>query len=232
MRQKLLDAGYKSIIALTGGIASGKSNIRKILGTLGAVTIDADVLGHLAYHPTGSVYEKICKEFPQVVSPTDKSIDRRKLGDLVFGDSSAAQSARSKLNSIVWPAVADMMESVFLKELDTLRASSDSHVPENGPVAVFEAALFLESDWDFVDEVWIAYVPLEEAIHRLVVSRGLDYDSALARIQSQKSNEERFELAKKKNLFTVCINTSGTFDETREIVQREWTTLLSERIPK
>lgn len=232
MRQKLLDAGYKSIIALTGGIASGKSNIRKILGTLGAVTIDADVLGHLAYHPTGPVYEKICKEFPQVVSPTDKSIDRRKLGDLVFGDSSAAQSARSKLNSIVWPAVADMMESVFLKELDTLRASPDSHVQENGPVAVFEAALFLESDWDFVDEVWIAYVPLEEAIHRLVVSRGLDYDSALARIQSQKSNEERFELAKKKNLFTVCINTSGTFDETREIVQREWTTLLSERIPK
>lgn len=73
------------VIGLTGGIASGKSSVAKRLAHLGAVTIDCDILGHKAYEVGTTCYRKVVEEFgPHIVRDEDDSIDRRKLGSIVF----------------------------------------------------------------------------------------------------------------------------------------------------
>jgi dephospho-CoA kinase len=77
-------------IGLTGGICSGKSNVGKVLRELGARVIDADVVGHSVYAVGKPAYHQTIERFGNdIVNPIDHSIDRRKLGALVFGDALA-----------------------------------------------------------------------------------------------------------------------------------------------
>ena len=93
------------VIGLTGGIGSGKSTVSNILAELGAVVLDADRVGHEAYQPGTETWKEVVAAFGQEVVASDGSIDRKKLGAIVFGDPAALE----RLNGIMHPRMYDMM---------------------------------------------------------------------------------------------------------------------------
>lgn len=150
-RRRGQDGPY--VVGLTGSIASGKSSAAQYLGSLGAVVIDADKLGHRAYLKGSDCFQALVKEFGEaIVSPETGEIDRRTLGRLVFANGSARLP---RLNSIVWPAIARLAEEDLMK------------VPPTS-IVVLEAAVLLEAGWDqLVDEVWTLIIPRDTALARI-----------------------------------------------------------------
>lgn len=106
------------IIGLTGGLASGKSSIRKRLEKLGAVTIDCDLLGHKTYIKDTNAYKKLIETFgAENILDDNMNINRRSLGSIVFGKPDELK----KLTDIVWPEIRNLIkieiENLFEKGL-------------------------------------------------------------------------------------------------------------------
>ncbi len=186
------------VIGLTGGIASGKSVVSRMLAEHGALVIDADKVGHEAYAPGSGCYEAVIDAFGRDVVGEDGEIDRKALGAKVFG----SPAERKRLEGIVWPWMRETME----RRLAGLRA-------EGVPVVVLEAAVLIEADWiPIVDQVWLVVVPPEVARERIMSRNGLTAEQADARINAQLTNAERGKRTQ------VVIDNSGTLDELRERV--------------
>ena len=202
------------VIGLTGGIGSGKSAVAQILAEQGAVILDADRLGHEVYLPGRPAYDEIVAEFGADVVAQDGSIDRKKLGPIVF--SSPEKLAR--LNSITHPRMKEMMRE---KLADADRAGTE--------VAVLEAALLFDAGWDdLTDEVWVTVVDAATAARRAAERSGIPVEQVLERIQkAQMASDERI---RRSNL---VIDTSGTLEDTRRRTLEAWGELLrrlSERV--
>ena len=165
------------VIGLTGGIGTGKSEVGRILATLGAVVIDADQLGHHAYTPHTEIWHEVVKAFGEGILQASGEIDRKQLGAIVFAD--PEQLAR--LNGIMHPRMARMVS----QQIEKLREEGASAV-------VVEAAVLFEAGWDsMVDEVWTTESPLDNVADRLMARNGLDRAEVVKRIKSQMSSEER-----------------------------------------
>ena len=196
------------VIGLTGGIASGKSTAARHLDELGASVIDADRLGHRVYEPGSTGFAAVVKAFGDEVVGADGAIDRGVLGGKVFGRPEQLR----RLTDIVWPQIRAFAE----------REIADLAERDPGGVAVLEAAVLLEAGWeDLADEVWVVLVETETAIARLAERNALSREQALARIESQLSNAERRARA------DVSIENSGTLEELRAQLDREWRRLTS-----
>mmetsp|Transcript_7091 Transcript_7091/g.9944 ORF Transcript_7091/g.9944 Transcript_7091/m.9944 type:complete len:227 (-) Transcript_7091:22-702(-) len=182
------------VIGVTGGIASGKSTVSKILRDhCGAAIIDADKLGHESYLPGQPCHEKLIREFGDRIISDDYTINRKVLAGIVFDD----PSKRMTLQSIVWPEIKSMAR-------DMIRNYSS----RNQECVVLEAAVMLEAGWeDIVDQLWVVSTDQNTAIERLEKRNGLTEHQALARINSQMSNNERESKA------DVVIHTNGTLEE-------------------
>lgn len=186
-------------IGLTGGIASGKSHIAADLHSLGAFAVDADKLGHEAYRRGTPTFDAIVARFGPAIVAASGEIDRPALGKIVFAD--AAQM--SALTDIVWPAIGHL-----------LRARLESAERAGAKVAVVEAAVMLEAGWhSHVDEIWVAWVPREVAIERLMRRNALSRDAACVRLDAQWTNEQRLQFA------NVDINTDRPREQTQELVR-------------
>jgi dephospho-CoA kinase len=195
------------VIGLTGGIASGKSVVSRMLAGRGAHIIDADKLGHEAYAPGSECYRAVVQAFGNDVVAEDGEIDRKALGAKVFGD----PVQRRRLEGIVWPWMRGEME----KRLAALRAQGER-------VVVLEAAVLIEADWTpIVDQVWLVTVPRELARERIVSRNGLTPEQADARIDAQLTNEERARHA------SVIIENSGTLEDLERRVGEEWDRLVA-----
>ena len=118
------------VIGLTGGIGTGKSEGADILGNLGAAVINADIIGHQAYLPETKTWKAIIDEFGVDIIAPDRTIDRKKLGAIVFGD----PNRLAILNGIMFPAIYEIIQDRIL-DLE--------HSGWN--VVVVEAALFIEA---------------------------------------------------------------------------------------
>jgi dephospho-CoA kinase len=189
------------VIGLTGGIGTGKSTVAQVLQGQGLSVLSADLVGHEVYLPGRPGYHEIAKEWPQVVSP-DGSIDRKKLGAIVFAD----PRELAKLNSITHPRMKGMMREK-LGELDKKGAK----------VVVLEAALLLEARWDdLTDEIWVTAAPPETAAKRVAERSGLDPDRVMERIRAQMSTEERMKRA------NAAIDTNGDMESTRRQTLELW----------
>ena len=190
-------------IGLTGGIASGKSTVTDAMQELGAVILNADLVGHEAYEPGKPAYDDLIKAWGQdIVDPETKFIDRRKLGGIVFSDPAALHT----LNSIVWPRIYDMVAERF-----------DAYRKDDVDVVVLEAAVLIEANWmPLVDEVWVTTTSEEEASRRLQARSSITEEQALARIRSQITNQERLNHA------DVVIDTNRTIPEVQERVHELW----------
>lgn len=193
------------VIGLTGGIASGKSTVSRLLAERGAFVIDADRLGHEVYRPGTPAFAKIIEVFGPEVVGADGQIDRQALGNRVFGD----PAAMKQLTDIVWPAIHDLAK----RRLAELR--------EQGvDVAVLEAAVLIEAGWlDLVDEVWVVVAPEAVARQRLIARSRLTEEQAEARLRAQIGNEERLRYA------DVVIENDGTLAALRRRVDEAWTKL-------
>ena len=200
------------VIGLTGGIGTGKSEVSRLLGTLGAEVIEADKVGHEAYEPGTPGWREVVEAFGDGVVDADGRIDRKKLGGIVFDD----EQAREKLNSIVHPIVRQLLEGRIAK-LER----------EGTRVAVIEVPLLIEAikrqvKWTrMLDEIWVVTAPEEKAVTRVQARSGLDETAIRARIRSQATERERIEHA------DAVIDNSGSLEGLR----REVTNLWRERAP-
>jgi dephospho-CoA kinase len=187
------------IIGLTGGIASGKTTVAKMLADLGAVIIDADVVARRVMAKGMPVWEYM----------TDNGdIDRKKLGELVFAD----RKALEKLNAITHPVI----RWEILQEINRLASKKCCQV------VVVDAALLIEAGWtEIADEVWLVVADKETQINRLRQRNGLSREQAMNRINSQMDQETKKKYADK------VINNSHDIEHTRRQVERLWQELLS-----
>ena len=199
------------IIGLTGGIASGKSTVSLVLRELGAPVIDADLVAKEAVRADTAAWRELVEAFgPDILLP-DRTIDRRKLGDLVFGNPDAVR----RLNEITHPRVLQAIRV----ELDRLarRASEPGAGPPPCPVAVIDAPLLIEAGMvGMVDEVWLVVVDEETQRQRLMARDHFGLEQALNRINAQ------MPLAKKTRYADVVIDNTGPVRETRRLVKKLW----------
>ena len=183
------------IVALTGGIAAGKSTVTAVLEELGALVIDADALAREAVKPGSAGLAAVVRRFGDGVLTAAGALDRQALGDIVFTD----PQARRDLEDIVHPIVAELSKGAFQ------RAGSD----EPGRVLVYAIPLLAESSRKAeFDLVVVVHAPADMRIRRLVEHRGLGDADATARVMSQASDSERLALA------DIVVDASGTEAET------------------
>ncbi|WP_017202800.1 dephospho-CoA kinase [Microbacterium algeriense] len=191
------------LIALTGGIASGKSTIARRLAEHGAVVVDADQIVRDVQSPGSPVLARIADTFGSAVIAADGSLDRAALGATVFGD----PDQLAKLNAIVHPAVREESQRRFDA---ALAADPDA-------VVVYDVPLLVEAR---VDDPWdvivVAHAPAAIRHRRLVELRGMDERAAQERIDAQVSDDRRLAIA------DVVIDTSDTIERTREQTDALW----------
>ncbi|WP_460794992.1 dephospho-CoA kinase [Microbacterium sp. GXF0217] len=191
------------LIALTGGIASGKSTIARGLAEHGAVVVDADQIVRDVQAVGSPVLTEIAAEFGDTVITQDGSLERAALGDIVFGDADAL----ARLNAIVHPAV----------RAESQRRFDEAFAADPEAVVVYDVPLLVEAR---VDDPWdlivVAHAPAEVRLSRLLELRGMSADAARARIDAQVPDEQRLAIA------DVIIDTAGSRAQTSEQVDALW----------
>jgi dephospho-CoA kinase len=200
------------IIGITGGIGAGKSTAARILGELGAHVIDADRVGHDIYVPGTEGWRRVVDNFGQQVVAGDGTIDRKRLGTIVFSD----RSALSRLNALLHPLIgAEIRRLIESKRTGGWTA----------PIVV-EAAILVEASWQSIfDEVWVVTADRDAVLHRLSAQRGLDRAAVQSRIDSQLSDQERSRHA------TVVVENTGTVNDLRDQLERLWDERLTGAAP-
>jgi dephospho-CoA kinase len=195
------------IIGLTGGIGSGKSTVSKFLADLGAVVIDADKVGHEVFKPGTKAWQEVVDAFGQGIISAGGTIDRRKLGEIVFSN----PGARAKLNQVMHPLIYEQVKSRI-----------EEYGRKGVDIIIVEAPLLLEVGWkSLVDEVWVTSASEATVIKRLKEQKGLPEAQSLARIRAQLTDEERIRQA------DVVIDTDCALDELKERVEALWRKLRS-----
>lgn len=191
------------LIALTGGIASGKSTIARRLAEHGAVIVDADALVREVQAPGTPVLRRIEEEFGADVIAADGSLDRAALGQKVFGD----PERLAVLNGIVHPAV----------RAESQRRFDEALLDDPEAVVVYDVPLLVEAR---VDDPWdlvvVAHAPTSVRLRRLIELRGMDEAAAQARIDAQVPDDRRLAIADE------IIDTAGTVASTIEQVDALW----------
>src|ERR1700692_3868984 len=198
----------KSItIGLTGGIGSGKSTAAKMLAEPGAPAIDADKVGHEIYQPGTPAYRELIEAFGDRILAPDRTIDRRKLGPIVFADPAALK----QLNAIVHPKMFTRMGEMVA----AMRRGG-----ERRPIVV-EAAILIEANWQpLFDEIWLVRAPREQVVTRIEIQRGLKPSESESRIRAQLSDEDRAKHA------TLVIENNGSIEELRDLLKTVWSEAL------
>lgn len=191
--------GPRRIIAVSGGIGSGKSSVTRVFASLGAVTADADAIARQILEPGESTLSEVAHAFGGDLLKEDGSLDRALLASRVFGGEGADERV-ARLNAITHPVIEARAWSI-------LRGA-----PE-GSLAVYDIPLLIEGDHaDRFDAVVIVDAPIEERVKRLE-GRGVAPEDARARIRAQASSEERRAIA------SIWIENEGSADDLEEVAR-------------
>ena len=199
--------GPRRIVAVSGGIGSGKSSVTRVFATQGAVTADADTIAREILEPGEPALSEVGRAFGGDLLRQDGSLDRALLASRVFGGEGADERV-ARLNAITHPLIEARAWSI-------LRGA-----PE-GSLAVYDIPLLIEGDHvDRFDAVVIVDAPIEERVKRLE-GRGFAPEDARARIRAQASSQERRAIA------TIWIDNEGSSDDLEEVarlVYERWLT--------
>src|SRR5579875_2477014 len=188
-------------VGLTGGYATGKSFVAAELERCGCLLIYADELGHRVLYCNGEAFEPVVHAFGPGILDAEGSIDRRKLGDIVFG----SPELLARLNSFVHPAVY-RLEKQMLNAWEAERL--------NG-IAVTEAAILIETGrYNAFDRIILTVCEEETQIARAMKRDHVTREQVLTRMARQMSSEE------KKRYADYVIDTSGPKEDTRVEVDR------------
>jgi dephospho-CoA kinase len=194
------------LFGLTGGIASGKSTVSRMLRELGAHVLDADVIAREVVEPGTPGLAAIAARFPNVLTP-DGRLDRAKLGARVFAD----PAERAALNAIIHPLVGQ----AFLEKMQALAAQGLERV-------IYDVPLLIENGLQGgMDGVLLIWVPRHLQKARLMARDGLDEGAAEARIGAQ------LPLDDKRRHATWIVDNSGDLASTRAQVEQVWQAMLA-----
>lgn len=192
-----------TIVGLTGGIASGKSTVAKMLQEKGACLVDADRLAREAVEPGRPAWQALVDWLGESFLLPDRNIDRAKLASLVFKD----RRMMEKLNKIVHPWVG----SRFVEISEEIRTNDPA------AVIIYDVPLLIEAGLQkIVDHVLLVYAPRETQIARLQQRDGLTREDAELRLKAQMPMEE-----KRRYAHTV-IDNSGSREATARQVDQFW----------
>ncbi|WP_224245254.1 dephospho-CoA kinase [Hyalangium gracile] len=194
------------LYGLTGGIASGKSTVSRMLRELGAQVLDADAFARQVVEPGTPGLAAVAARFPNVLTPEGR-LDRVKLGARVFGDA----TERAALNAIIHPLVGQ----AFLERVQELAAQGVERVVYDVPLLIENG---LQGGMDGVILIWVPR-PLQKA--RLMARDGLDDAAAEARLAAQLPLDEKRPHA------TWIVDNSGDLASTRAQVERVWQAVLA-----
>jgi len=185
------------IAGLTGGIASGKSTVSKMLEAAGAKIIDADIIARQVVKKGSPAWEKIILCFGNGVLGNDGEINRAFLGNIIFND----EGKKKQLNAIVHPYVMEKTDGLIRR---IRRENPDS-------VIVLDVPLLMETGMDRgLSDVIVVWVPEKIQLERLMKRDHLSETDARSRIASQMSIEE------KRRKATMVIDNSGNLKWTRD----------------
>jgi len=194
-------------VGLTGGIGSGKSEVSRRLAAAGAVLIDSDALAREVVEPGGEGLARIVEEFGEGVLTGEGTLNREKLGSIVFSD----PEKLARLNAITHPLIG--ARSAELQEA----------APEDA-VIVFDVPLLAENGLESLYAlVVVVDAPVETQLERLTSLRGMSEEEARKRIAAQATREQRLAIADR------VIDNSGTLEELAAQVDRLWADLLELR---
>ena len=189
-------------VGLTGGIACGKSTVSRMLEARGAAIVDADRIARDVVRPGQPALLDIRETFGDDVVAADGSLDRGRLGSIVFGDA----AARRKLEAITHPRIRAEMK----------RQMEEWNAKEPSRLVVVDIPLLFESRLDKLfafEDILVVYVPREVQLERLMARDGMSREDAERRIESQLPIEEKRKLA------DVVIDNSGALAETERQVE-------------
>jgi dephospho-CoA kinase len=188
------------IVAVTGGIATGKSVVARLLKSRGCFIFEADKIAHVLMEPDQPAWHQILEHFGPGILNADRTIDRRRLGDIVFGDA----TERHVLNNLIHPLVLEHQREIVLS------------LKKEGRTRIFvsEAALVYEAGFarNF-DKVIVVWCQPRLQLQRLMDRDNIGKEEALGKIQSQMNLEE------KKKMADYLIDTSGTMADTAHLTE-------------
>jgi dephospho-CoA kinase len=191
-------------VGLTGGVASGKSTVSAVLRDLGAVVVDADALAREVVEPGTPGLAAVVTAFGREVLADDGSLDRARLGAVVFAD----PSRRKALEAIIHPLVR-------------ARAAQIEAAAPSGAVVVHDIPLLVETGQEeSFDAVIVVDVPDDVQVERAARERGWSPEEARSRIAAQASREQRRAVA------TYVVDNSGTTEDLRQRVAEVFAALV------
>ena len=181
------------IVGLTGGISSGKSTVSSYLKQLKIPVIDADEVARKVVEPNSQGAIEIRKAFGSDVFEEDGSLNRQKLGALIFSNA----ENRQKLDDLLQPLIKIMI----LDEIEEYRQKGENMI-------VLDLPLLFEKQYEeLCEEIIVVYIPKELQLERLMRRNQYTKQEALSRIDSQLSIEEKRKRA------TVLLDNQGTIQQ-------------------
>lgn len=195
------------IIGLTGGIASGKSTVSQKLAELGAVIVDGDKIAHRVMEPDWPAYKEVVEHFGTGILDPDQTIDRSKLGAVVFSDPAQMRA----LNRIVRPYIYEAID----KEIGIKRLAHPN------AVLILDIPLLFEARLDQIcDQVWVVWVDRDTQVNRLMARNSLTREEAIRRIDSQMPLDEKARRAH------IVIDNNGSMEETLRLATKYYLDIL------
>ncbi len=187
-------------VGLTGGIASGKSTVSRMFADLGVPVIDADVIAREVVAPGSRALDAVVDAFGEEVLTEGKSLNRARLGEIVFSDS----SKKKVLEGILHPEIIAEQDK-RLREIE---------LEGNAPVAIVDAAVMIESgSWKRFDSIVVVDCDESQQIGRLRRRNGMNEEEAKRRVDAQMPLSEKVQYA------DHVIDNRGSIDDTRRQVE-------------
>ena len=174
-----------TLIGLTGGIATGKSTVTKLLTEKGYIVIDADKISREVVQQGKPAYNEIVEAFGVRILLEDKSLNRRKLGRLIFNSS----SIRKALNKIVHPRVIEVIKQEILDECMN-KGIGDRIIFLDIPL-LFEALDLLKLNDIELKEIWMVYTDENTQLKRLMERDNINKEEAMNKINAQQTVDEK-----------------------------------------
>lgn len=194
------------LVALTGGIASGKSTVADRLAALGAVIVDADQVARQVVERGEPALARIAEEFGPGMIAADGSLDRAALGAIVFSD----PEGRQRLNAITHPAVLERSRARF----------AEAGAADPDAIVVYDIPLLVEAGrGEEFDLTVVVHAATETRVRRMMELRGMTREEALHRINSQATDTDRFAIA------DVVIDADGSLESTLDQTDALWENL-------
>lgn len=173
------------IIGITGGIATGKSSVSRLISENGFVVIDCDTIAREVVEIGRPAYKDIVREFGKEILDEDYNINRKKLGNIIFND----EKKRLVLNKIVHPSIIKN-----IKEQIRFYSSDNDVIFIDMPLLIEELDNLKKYGIIF-HEIWLVYVEKHIQIKRLMARDNIDLNKALARINSQMPLDDKLKYA-------------------------------------